>query len=69
MFFVLGLRHLGTARTAAYFSLAPFVGGILSLFLLHDPLRFGFLLPEILMALGLWLHVSSAMNTSIAMIS
>ena len=29
-FFVLGLRHLGTARTGAYFSLAPFVwrGGL-----------------------------------------
>lgn len=24
--FVLGLRHLGTARTGAYFSIAPFVG-------------------------------------------
>lgn len=24
--FVLGLRHLGTARTGAYFSVAPFVG-------------------------------------------
>jgi drug/metabolite transporter (DMT)-like permease len=24
--FVLGLRHLGTARTGAYFSLAPFIG-------------------------------------------
>jgi drug/metabolite transporter (DMT)-like permease len=29
--FVLALRHLGTARTGAYFSLAPFVGAIFSL--------------------------------------
>jgi drug/metabolite transporter (DMT)-like permease len=27
--FVLGLRHLGTARTGAYFSLAPFIGATL----------------------------------------
>jgi drug/metabolite transporter (DMT)-like permease len=29
--FVLALRHLGTARTGAYFSLAPFIGALLSL--------------------------------------
>ena len=29
--FVLGLRYLGTARTGAYFSLAPFIGALLSL--------------------------------------
>ena len=31
--FVLALRHLGTARTGAYFSLAPFIGAALSLVL------------------------------------
>ena len=36
--FVLGLRHLGTARTGAYFSLAPFIGALLSLTLLDEPL-------------------------------
>jgi len=29
--FVLGLRHLGTARTGAYFSLAPFIGAVLAI--------------------------------------
>src|SRR5882672_10496800 len=29
--FVLGLRHLGTARTGAYFSTAPFIGAALAL--------------------------------------
>ena len=28
VFFMLGLRHLGTARTGAYFSLAPFIGAL-----------------------------------------
>jgi drug/metabolite transporter (DMT)-like permease len=36
--FVLGLRHLGTARTGAYFSLAPFIGALLSLTLLDERL-------------------------------
>ena len=36
--FVLGLRHLGTARTGAYFSLAPFVGAVLAVAMLGEPL-------------------------------
>jgi hypothetical protein len=36
--FVLALRHLGAARTGAYFSLAPFVGELDAIVLLHDPL-------------------------------
>ena len=34
--FVLALRHLGTARTSAYFSLAPFIGAVLAIGLLHE---------------------------------
>ena len=36
--FVLALRHLGAARTGAYFSLAPFVGALLAVLMLGDPL-------------------------------
>jgi drug/metabolite transporter (DMT)-like permease len=36
--FVLGLRYLGTARTGAYFSLAPFVGAGLAVAMLGEPL-------------------------------
>ena len=35
--FVLALRHLGAARTGAYFSLAPFVGATLAVVMLGDP--------------------------------
>ncbi len=56
--FVLGLRHLGTARTAAYFSLAPFIGAVLSLTLLDDPLTVRLLAAGGLMAVGLWLHLT-----------
>lgn len=56
--FVLGLRHLGTARTGAYFSLAPFIGALLSLALLDEPLTLRLAAAGALMALGLWLHLT-----------
>ena len=56
--FVLGLRHLGTARTGAYFSLAPFVGALLAVAFLDDPLSLRLLLAGALVALGLWLHLT-----------
>jgi drug/metabolite transporter (DMT)-like permease len=56
--FVLGLRHLGTARTGAYFSLAPFIGALLSLMLLGEPLTLRLLTAGALMAIGLWLHLT-----------
>lgn len=56
--FVLALRHLGTARTGAYFSLAPFVGAILAVFMLGEPLSVKLLIAGCLMGLGLWLHLS-----------
>ncbi len=36
--FVLALRHIGTARTGAYFSTAPFVGAAVAVVLLGDSL-------------------------------
>ena len=56
--FMLGLRHLGTARTGAYFSLAPFIGAILALALFHDTITLTLLLAGLLMAFGLWLHLA-----------
>ena len=56
--FVVGLRHLGTARTGAYFSLAPFVGALAALLLLQEPLTWALALAGALMAFGLWLHLT-----------
>ncbi|MES2980518.1 MAG: EamA family transporter [Pseudomonadota bacterium] len=56
--FVLGLRHLGTARTGAYFSIAPFAGALLAVFLLGEPVTLPLLLAGSLMALGVWLHLT-----------
>ena len=56
--FVLGLRHLGTARAGAYFSMAPFVGAVLAIVMLHEPATWILGISGGLMALGLWLHLS-----------
>ena len=56
--FVLGLRYLGTARTGAYFSMAPFIGALLSLALLPEQPTIRLLVAGILMAIGLWAHLS-----------
>ena len=56
--FVLALRHLGTARTGAYFALAPFVGAALAVLLLGEPLTARLLVAGSLMGFGLWLHLS-----------
>lgn len=47
-----GLRDLGTARTAALFGLAPFIGALLSLLLLQEPLSLRLLVAGLLMAVG-----------------
>jgi drug/metabolite transporter (DMT)-like permease len=55
--FVIGLRHLGTARTAAYFSIAPFFGSLLAV-AMGEPVSLQLALAGGLMALGIWLHLT-----------
>lgn len=56
--FVVGLRHLGTARTGAYFSVAPFFGAVLAIPLLSEPVTARLLAAAALMGLGVWLHLT-----------
>lgn len=56
--FIVALRHLGTARTGAYFSVAPFFGAALALTLLAERPGIEFWIAGALMALGVWLHLS-----------
>jgi drug/metabolite transporter (DMT)-like permease len=56
--FVLALRHLGAARTGAYFSTAPFVGGAISLVLFQEGVSWPFLTAAVLMGIGVWLHLT-----------
>jgi len=55
--FVIALRQLGTARTGAYFSIAPFAGALLAL-ALGEPLTVGLMIAGALMGAGVWLHLT-----------
>jgi drug/metabolite transporter (DMT)-like permease len=55
--FVLALRHLGTARTGAYFSVAPFFGAMLAV-LMGEAVTMPLLVAGALMAIGTWLHLT-----------
>lgn len=56
--FVRALRDVGTARTGAYFSIAPFIGAGLALLLLHETPGMLFWAAAALMAAGVWLHLT-----------
>lgn len=56
--FVFALRHIGTARTGAYFSLAPFFGGLVAVLVLREPVTVQIVAAGSLMALGVWLHLT-----------
>lgn len=56
--FILALRHLGAARTGAYFSLAPFVGATCSILAFGDPVTTRFAIAAALMGFGLFLHLA-----------
>jgi len=56
--FVLALRDLGSARTGAYFSTAPFIGAVIAIAVFHEPVSVAFWLAAVLMAGGVWLHLT-----------
>jgi drug/metabolite transporter (DMT)-like permease len=56
--FVLALRHLGSARTGAYFSTAPFIGAALAVGLFGETLSARLGIAAVLMGIGLWLHLA-----------
>jgi drug/metabolite transporter (DMT)-like permease len=56
--FVLALRHLGSARTGAYFSTAPFIGAALAITMFAEPVTLRLVSAALLMGVGLWLHLA-----------
>lgn len=56
--FVIALRHLGAARTGAYFSTAPFAGAAFALVIGQGHLDWALGVSGVLMLIGVWLHVS-----------
>jgi drug/metabolite transporter (DMT)-like permease len=55
--FVVSLRHLGTARTGAYFSVAPFFGTALAV-AMGEQVTVPLLIAGGFMILGIWLHLT-----------
>ncbi|MBF0410426.1 MAG: DMT family transporter [Candidatus Riflebacteria bacterium] len=58
--FVMALRHIGTARTGAYFSIAPFWGTILSIVILNEKISSSLILSGAFMFAGIWLHLTES---------
>lgn len=56
--FVLALRGLGSARTGAYFSTAPFIGAAIAILMFNEHATWMFWLAATLMASGVWLHLT-----------
>jgi drug/metabolite transporter (DMT)-like permease len=60
VFFIIGLRHVGAARTGAYFSTAPFIGALIAGVFLHEKLALNVWIAGGLMAAGVWLHLTES---------
>lgn len=58
--FVLALRYIGTARTGAYFSTAPFVGAVLALIIFRERISISLAAAAALMLIGVWLHLTES---------
>ena len=58
--FIVGLRYLGTARTGAYFSVAPFFGAAIAVPLLGEAVTPALVLAGLAMGLGVWLHLTES---------
>jgi drug/metabolite transporter (DMT)-like permease len=56
--FVVALRNLGTARTAAYFATAPLFGAVAAILGLGEPITLQLVIAGLLMGLGVWLHLT-----------
>ncbi len=70
--FIAAMRRLGAARAMAYFSTEPFIGALLSVAILREPLSINLLVAAIFMSIGVWLHLTEKheqMHTGIQIIS
>jgi drug/metabolite transporter (DMT)-like permease len=56
--FVRALRLIGTARTGAYYAVAPFFGTLLAIVLLGEPFTMQLAIAGALMGLGIYLHLA-----------
>jgi drug/metabolite transporter (DMT)-like permease len=53
-FYTYAQRTIGAARTSTYYALAPFIGALLSILLLGEPVTIIFIIASVIMAAGCW---------------
>jgi drug/metabolite transporter (DMT)-like permease len=56
--FILALRHIGTARSSAYFSAAPFIGAATAILVFKEPITIHLIIGAMFMLVGMWLHLT-----------
>ncbi len=56
--FIQALSLLGTARTGAYFGIAPFIGALISVIIFYEPVTINLIISAVLMAIGVWIHAT-----------
>lgn len=58
--FTIARRHVGAARTGAYFATAPFIGALVAAVLFREHLTTQIWLAGALMTIGVWLHLTES---------
>ncbi|MEO7760461.1 MAG: EamA family transporter [Casimicrobiaceae bacterium] len=53
--FIYALRNLGSARASAHFSSAPFIGAVVAVLVLHEPVTVPLIVAVVIMAGATWL--------------
>jgi drug/metabolite transporter (DMT)-like permease len=56
--YIAALRALGTARTAGYYAVSPFIGAVVAIVIFGEPVTAILIAAGALMALGLYLHLA-----------
>ena len=56
-FYTLAQRDIGAAKTSTYYAVAPFIGALLSILLLGEPVTFLFVIATAIMVVGCWVAV------------
>ncbi len=61
-FYISAQRHLGAARTSAYYALAPFAGALFSFVILKETITLIFVIAFVIMSLGTYLAIKENNN-------
>ena len=56
-YYISAQRHIGAARTGAYYAIAPFAGSVFSFIVLGETLSLVFAIAFIIMVFGTWLAI------------